>query len=179
MSSWWQNALESRGTTFHYGLQGPLISFQSTLWKRQNVITFSGCIQHYIATIYFHSICLSNTGASAGNWFKAWVSLSTWKIIFFSSDLLGTLTLANFKWFPWNNSTFLRSHFVKLSHPNYFFLLEQAIRAAGRLLWPLSYFTCLHQKWEIDNWVARLSTRSVLITGRVLYVKRENGTIQD
>lgn len=70
MSSWWQNALESGGTTFHYRLQGPLIWFQSTLWKRQNVITFSGCIKHYIATIYFHFICLSNTGASAGNCFK-------------------------------------------------------------------------------------------------------------
>lgn len=82
MSSWWQNALESGGTTFHYRLQGPLISFQSTLWKRQNVITFSGCIQHYIATIYFHFICLSNTGTSAGNWFKL-ERVSTWKIIFF------------------------------------------------------------------------------------------------
>lgn len=70
MSSWWQSALESGGTTFHYRLQGPLISFQSTLWKQQNVIMFSGCIQHYIATIYFHFICLSNTGASAGNWFR-------------------------------------------------------------------------------------------------------------
>lgn len=120
MSSWWQSALESGGTTFHYRLQGPLISFQSTLWKQQNVIMFSGCIQHYIATIYFHFICLSNTGASAGNWFRlARVSVHE-KSSFSSSDLPGTLTLDNFKWI-FGTTPLFSSHFVKLSHPNYFF----------------------------------------------------------
>lgn len=70
MSSRRQHAFQSGGTTFHYRLQGPVISFQSTLWKQQNVIMFSGCFQHYIATIYFHFICLSNTGASSGNCFR-------------------------------------------------------------------------------------------------------------
>lgn len=58
------------GPHFITGFRDRVISFQSTLWKRQNVIMFSGCIQHYIATIYFHFICLSNTGASAGNCFR-------------------------------------------------------------------------------------------------------------
>lgn len=119
MSSWWQNALQMRGTAFHYRLQGPLISFQSTLWKRQNVITFSGCIKHYIATIYFHFICLSNTGASAGNCFKLErVSVHN-KSSFsplISRDPWHWLTLNGFP----GTTPLFSVHFVKLSHPNHF-----------------------------------------------------------
>lgn len=147
MSSWWQNALESGGTTFHYRLQGPLISFRSTLWKRQNAITFSGCIQHYTATIYFHFICLSNTGASAGNWFKL-ERVSVHEKSSFS------LLISREPWHWPTLNAFLgttplfSSHFVKLFPSQLFFLLKQAIREAGRLLWPLSYFICLLQKWK-------------------------------
>lgn len=58
------------GPHFITGFRDHVISFQSTLWKQQNVIMFSGCIQHYVDTIYFHFICLSNTGASSGNCFR-------------------------------------------------------------------------------------------------------------
>lgn len=95
--------------TFYYGLQGPLISFQSTLWKRQNVITFSGCIKHSIATIYFHFICLSNTGASAGNCFK-FERGSIHNKSSFSPTLNGFF----------GATSLFSSHFMKLSNPNYF-----------------------------------------------------------
>lgn len=146
MSSWRQNAFQSGGTTFHYRLQGPVISFWSTLWKQQNVIMFSGCFQHYIATIYFHFICLSNTGASSGNCFRL-QGVSAHEKSSFSPPI---------SWEPqW--CTTLNGSLEQVRSPTFvklflsfffFFLLEEAIRETGRLLWPLSHFPCLLQKWE-------------------------------
>lgn len=117
------------GPHFITGFRDHVISFQSTLWKQQNVIMFSGCIQHYIATIYFHFICLSNTGASAGNCFRLQRVSVHEKIIFFSANLLGTRTAHNFKWiFGATQLLYLCKTF------SFLFLLEEAIRETGRLL---------------------------------------------
>lgn len=131
------------GPHFITGFRDHVISFQSTLWKQQNVIMFSGCIQHYIATIYFHFICLSNTGASAGNCFRL-QRVSVHEKSSFSPPISwepGQRTTLNGSLEQLSSSTFVK---LFLS----FFLSEEAIRETGRLLWPLSYFTRLLQKWE-------------------------------
>lgn len=144
MSSWRQNAFQSGGTTFHYRLQGPVISFQSTLWKQQNVIMFSGCFQHYIATIYFHFICLSNTGASSGNCFRL-QRVSAHEKSSFSPQI---------SWEPQWRTTLngsLEQLLLYLCKTlsfflSFFFLLEETITELERLLWPLSHFSCLPSK---------------------------------
>lgn len=118
------------GPHFITGFRDRVISFQSTLWKQQNVIMFSGCIQHYVDTIYFHFICLSNTGASAGNCFRL-QRISVHEKSSFSPPISWEL-----RWRTTLNGSLEQlscSTFVKLFLPS-IFLSEEAIRATGRLL---------------------------------------------